>query len=116
MEPFLSTYLDKSQGGAYPHFPSSTPLVPFFIGFCWRLATDDDTFITELKSTYDAVFRIALSDGQDIGGSKQIIYPNYASDDTPLSYIYGNNVAKLRRIRNAWDPNDVMCLTGGFKF
>ena len=70
----------------------------------------------EHKSTYDTVFQMALDDGQNIGGSNQIVYPNYASADTPLSQMYGNNVARLRRIRQAWDPDNVMCLTGGFKF
>ena len=112
----MSTYLDKTQGGAYPHFSSPTPLVPFFVGFCWRSPSDDEVFIKELKSTYDLAFQLALNDGQDIGGAKQIIYPNYASADTPLSQMYGNNVDRLRRIRRTWDPNDVMCLAGGFKF
>ena len=62
------------------------------------------------------VFQIALDDGQDIGGSKQITYPNYASADTPLSQMYGDNVPKLRHIQETWDPDNVMYLAGGFKF
>ena len=49
-EPFLSTYLDNSKGGAYPHFPSPHPLVPFFISFCWSLPSDDDAFIKEFAN------------------------------------------------------------------
>ena len=86
------------------------------ITFCWRFPSDDDGFIKELRSTYYTAFQIALDDGQNIGGSNQIVYPNYASDDTPLSQMYGKNVPRLRRIRKTWDPDNVMCLTGGFKF
>lgn len=116
LEPLLSTYLDNSQGGAYPHIPSSTPLIPFFIIFCWRFQCDDEVFIEELQSAYDAVFQMALDDGQDIGGSKQITYSNYAGEDTPLSKMYGNNLPRLQTIRKEWDPDNVMYLTGGFKF
>lgn len=116
VEPLLSTYLNKSQGGAYPHISSPTPLVPFFLTFCWGSPSDDGVFIDALKSSYNTMFQVALDDGQDIGGSKQIIYPNYAGDDTRLSQMYGDNVPRLRRIQKAWDPDNVMCLTGGFKF
>ncbi|CAF2665267.1 unnamed protein product [Rotaria sp. Silwood2] len=105
-----------SQGGAYPHVASSAPLLPFLIQFGWTLSSDDDVFIGGLKSISNAILQTALDDGQDVGGSKQILYPNYALEDTPLEKMYGNNLPKLRRIRKAWDPNNIMCLCGGFKF
>lgn len=116
IEPLVSTFLDKSQGGAYPHVASSTPLFSIGILFGWQSPSDNDIFVNEIKSTYDTILQIALNDGQDVGGSKQIRYPNYAIDDTPLSQMYGNNLDKLKNIRKTWDPNNIMYLTGGFKF
>ena len=55
-----------------------------------------------------------LADGQDLSGAA--IYPNYALFDTPLEEMYGENVARLRKIRAEIDPEDVMGLAGGFKF
>lgn len=73
-------------------------------------------FLNEIKSTRDTLLQMVIAQGQNVGGSKQIVYPNYALDDTPLSQMYGNNQAKLQSIRQAWDPDNVMYLTGGFKF
>jgi len=115
-EPFLSTYFDKSQGGAYPHLPSATPLLPVLIQFGWRLPSDDDFFIAQIKKTADIIMQTALDDGQNVNGAIQIRYPNYALDTTPLSEMYGDNLPRLQSIRKAWDPDNVMNLTGGFKF
>lgn len=116
VSPFLPTYFDKSQGGAYPHIASSTPLLPLLIQYSWALPADDQVFLNEIKSTRDTLLQMVIAQGQNVGGSKQIVYPNYALDDTPLSQMYGNNQAKLQSIRQAWDPDNVMYLTGGFKF
>lgn len=114
--PFLSIYLDHSQGGAYPHNASSTPLLPSLLQFSWTSPSDDESFLNEIHASRDALLQSVLSEGQDVGGSKQILYPNYALADTPISQMYGSNVAKLQSIRQAWDPQNVMYLTGGFKF
>lgn len=116
IQTFIPTYLDNSQGGAYPHAPSSIPLIPFDMQFGWVSPLDDSIFLEQLQSTTNALIQIALSEGQDIGGSKGILYPNYALDNTPLAQMYGDNLQRLRNIRKSWDPNDVMYLTGGFKF
>jgi hypothetical protein len=116
IEPYFRTYFDKSKGGAYPHIASGTPLFPMRIQFGWQLSLNDDFFMKEIKSATDGLLQAALDDGQDIGDMKQIRYPNYALDSTPLSEIYGDNVARLKTIRQAWDPENVMYLTGGFKF
>lgn len=116
IEPFVSTYLDNSQPGAHPHEPSSTPLLIFGIQFGWVLPSEDDLFLNQMELSRKTILQLALNDGQDVGGAKQIIYPNYASENTPLLHLYGKNVAKLRKIRKEWDPDNVMYLTGGFKF
>lgn len=115
IEPYVSSYLNNSQGGAYPHPNSCTPLFPIQFQFSWLSPSDDALFIHAIKSTQEAILQMALDEGQDIGGSKQILYPNYAIDDTPLQHLYGNNVARLQNIRKVWDPKNVMYCTGGFK-
>ncbi|CAF1344695.1 unnamed protein product, partial [Adineta ricciae] len=104
-EPFLPTYFDNSQGGAYPHCPSTTPLLPIFLQFSWRLPGDDDYFINEIKLSADAILQAALYNGQNSNATKQIRYPNYALDSTTLSEMYGDNVARLQSIRKAWDTD-----------
>ena len=116
IEPFIPTYFDKSQGGAYPHVASNTSLFPIEIEFSWALPSDDEVFISGIKLAINAILQAAINDGQDIAGTKQIVYPNYALEDTPLEAMYGENVARLQSIRKAWDPENIMYLTGGFKF
>ena len=115
-EPFLPTYFDKSKGGAYPHYPSPTPLLPIFLQFSWRLPSDDDYFINEIKLSANSIMQAAIDDGQNTNGTIQIRYPNYALETTPLSEMYGANLPRLQLIRKGWDPDNVMNLTGGFKF
>ena len=116
VQPFISSYLDNSLPSAYPRVASSNPTYPLLIQFGWQLLSDDELFINELKATSDVLLQLALADGQDVGGCKQILYPNYAEKETPLTQLYGKNLPKLRKIRREWDPKDVMYLTGGFKF
>ena len=116
IQPFLPTYLDRSTGGAYKPGTSSAPLFPISMQFTWASPSDDKLFIDGIKSSAAAILQAAVNDGQDVGGSKQIIYPNYAIEDAALQSMYGNNVARLRNIRKAWDPNNIMYLAGGFKF
>ncbi|CAF4090756.1 unnamed protein product [Rotaria magnacalcarata] len=115
-EPFLSTYFDKSQGGAYPHVPSTTPLLPVLVQFGWQLPEDDEFFINEIKLTVDSIMQVVLNEEKNGNGTIQIRYPNYALETTPLSEMYGDNLPRLQSIRKAWDPDNVMNLTGGFKF
>jgi len=44
------------------------------------------------------------------------LYGNYVNAKTPLVDIYGENLPRLRALQNQIDPNNVMGLSGGFKF
>ena len=44
------------------------------------------------------------------------LYGNYAGAETPLVDIYGDNLPILQALQARIDPNDVMGLTGGFRF
>ena len=67
-----------------------------------------------LRNFADSVRHVALADGQNVSHAAK--YVNYALFGTPLEDIYGGNVERLCKIRAAIDPNDVMGLTGGWKF
>ena len=67
-----------------------------------------------LRQSGDSLRAAALKDGQDV--EHAAVYPNYALFDTPLEGMYGGNVPRLRAVRQAIDPEDVMGFAGGFKF
>jgi hypothetical protein len=80
----------------------------------WSNASLDETMVGSLRQSSDIVRAAALADGQDV--SHAAVYVNYALSDTPLEDMYGGNVERLREIKAAIDPDDVMGLSGGFKF
>ncbi len=67
-----------------------------------------------LRSFADTIRNISLEDGQNVSYAAK--YPNYALFGIPLEDMYGGNVERLRKIKAAIDPDDVMGLTGGWKF
>jgi hypothetical protein len=66
----------RSKGGAYPH---DDYLVPLNLYFAWQGVTNDKFFIDGLKESTRVIFEQAVAEGQDIAGSKQIKYGNYAA-------------------------------------
>jgi Berberine and berberine like len=67
-----------------------------------------------LRNMSGTIHATALADGQNV--SHAAIYVNYALYGTPLKDMYGGNVGRLREIRATIDPDDVMGLSGGWKF
>ena len=67
-----------------------------------------------LRQMAHVIHTTALEDGQNL--SNAAVYVNYALYGTPLKQMYGGNVERLRAIRAAIDPDDVMGLAGGWKF
>ena len=78
----------------------------------WSNSSLDDTMAFALRNFADAIRDAALADGQNVSHK----YVNYALFGTPLEDMYGGNVERLRKIRAAIDPEDVMGLAGGWKF
>ena len=115
-EPVQPSAYKNSQGGAYPHGSSATPPIPIFVQFSWVLPSDDEVFIDAVETVHDTLSQMVMDQGQNVSGTNGILYPNYALASTSLSEMYGDNVARLRSIRQAWDPENIMYLTGGFKF
>ena len=67
-----------------------------------------------LRNMTATIHAAALADGQNVSNAAE--YMNYALYGTPLKGIYGGNLERLREIRAKIDPNNVMGLTGGWKF
>jgi hypothetical protein len=80
----------------------------------WSNSSLDDTMAIALRNFADAIRDAALAGGQNVSHAAK--YVNYALFGTPLEDMYGGNVERLRKIRAAIDPKDVMGLTGGWKF
>ncbi|KAM0791645.1 hypothetical protein ACM66B_006081 [Microbotryomycetes sp. NB124-2] len=113
VEPFVKTLYDNSNGGAYPH-SSSRPLLPLNLYFSWSNPLEDNFWRNEMKKSAELLLDIARKEGQAV--DPQIRYPNYALADTPLVELYGqDNLARLKQIKQKYDPTRVMDLTGGFK-
>lgn len=61
---------------------------------------------------------IAVTLGQTVADPRNVDavkYPNYAAYGTRVEQIYGRNLPLLRRIKEKYDPHNVMGLAGGFK-
>jgi len=115
IEPFLPNILShNSSASAYP--PSrSVSYLPLNIYYAWSIELADDQFYDAIKQSAEQITRVALAEGQT-GVDTAPVYPNYAIYDTPLERMYGDNLARLQSIKKTVDPNNVMGLTGGFKF
>ncbi|KAI9449848.1 FAD-binding domain-containing protein [Lactarius psammicola] len=111
-EPFLRDVYSHGSDSAYPP-DRSYALFPTAVTFAYNNASLDDTISKGLRSYSDTVTAAAVADGQNV--SHASVYPNYALFDTPLEDIYGENLPRLRAIKKAVDPKNVMGLAGGFK-
>ena len=112
-EPFGKGIFSHGSGSAYPP-DRSHAIFPSSLTFEWSNASLDDTMAFALRNISNSIRAAALADGQDV--SRAALYPNYALFGTPLEDMYGGNVERLREIRAAIDPEDVMGLAGGWKF
>jgi len=113
MEPFDENFFSHGSGSAYPP-DRSHAIFPTSLSVTWSNASLDGTMANTLRQISDTIHAAALADGQNV--SHAAVYVNYALFDTPLEDMYGRNVKRLGEIRGKIDPEDVMGLTGGFKF
>lgn len=90
--------------------------LPSSITFGWTNPAQDTLFKESLQQTRRTLVSLAALDGQPVtpmdGAYK---YPNYAALGTPLEQLYGEHLPRLRDIKQRYDPEDVMGLTGGWK-
>jgi len=108
IEPFLPSYGDDATDSAYPH--STSPL-PLNVYFAWLLDIEDSFWYDTMRSSVERLIQVAKDEGIYV----ETKYPNYAVTGTSAESLYGGqNVARLRSIRDAVDKNKVMNLAGGF--
>jgi hypothetical protein len=113
LEPFDEGYFKYGSDSAYPP-DRSQAIFPAFVTLQWVDPSLDDKMPPVARSISDAIRTVALADGQNVSHAAK--YPNYATFGTPLEDMYGGNVERLRKIRAAIDPDNVMGLTGGWRF
>ncbi|KAG8683648.1 hypothetical protein FRC08_014159 [Ceratobasidium sp. 394] len=113
VEPFLQSMTARNKGGAYPH---DNYLIPLNLYFAWTLPIKDQFFIDALKESARVIFDQAVAEGQDIAGTKQIKYSNYAVAAEASQSLYGSNLSRLRELKAQYDPDNIMRLAGGFRF
>jgi hypothetical protein len=111
-EPFLINVFSHGPDSAYPP-DRSHALFPTALVISYSNASLDDSVVKALHNFSETVTAAAVADGQNL--THAAAYPNYALFDTALEDIYGANLPRLRAIKKAIDPENVMGLSGGFK-
>jgi hypothetical protein len=113
LEPFDEDYFSYGSDSAYPPDRSQATF-PAFVTVQWSDAELDDKMPFVVRNISDTIRAVAFADGQNVSHAAK--YVNYAVFGTPLEDMYGGNVERLRKIRTSIDPDDVMGLTGGWRF
>ncbi|OBZ76960.1 Bifunctional solanapyrone synthase [Grifola frondosa] len=114
VEPFLPSLFShaSSSSAAYPP-TRSQGLLPLNIYYAWGLEAADDLMHASARQSAAQLTQVAVAEGQDVADAP--LYGNYAIFDTPLSRIYGDNLATLQSLKAKYDPGNVMGLAGGWK-
>jgi hypothetical protein len=113
LEPFDDGLFSHGGESAYPP-DRSHAVLPSALVVQWSNRSLDETIASALRQISHTIRAAALADGQNVSHAAK--YVNYALSGTPLEDTYGGNVERLRKIRAAIDPGDVMGLAGGWKF
>jgi hypothetical protein len=113
LEPFDEDLFTFGSDSAYPP-DRSQALFPAFVTIQWTDPSIDDEMPFVVRNISDTIRDVALADGQNVAHAAK--YPNYATFGTPLEEMYGGNVERLRKIRASIDRDNVMDLTGGWRF
>ena len=113
LEPFDKDYFSHGSDSSYPP-DRSHAILPTFVTLQWSDASLDDEMVSAARNISDTIRAVSHADGQNVSHAAK--YPNYATFGTPLKDMYGVNVERLHERRALIDPDDVMGLTGGWKF
>lgn len=113
MEPFLPSVFSHGSDSAWP--PSrANAILPMNIYYSWNSSSSDSLINNVMQTSASYLTSLAVSEGQAVSNAP--LYPNYAIYDTPLSRMYDDNLSRLQSIKAQYDPDNVMGLTGGWKF
>ena len=115
LEPFVPDYLSHAAENSSAFPPSrKSRILPTAIAVGWTSPSLDAKGMQVTKDLGEALSAYASDvDGQDL--SAYYIYPNYALADVRVEDMYGENLEKMREVRERVDPNRLMALAGGFK-
>jgi len=118
-QPFLQSYLSHANSpSAFPspaaRQPGKAPN-PLVVWYGWEDPLYDNEFLAALEESVNRLSVVAKAEGLLID-DPSAFYGNYVIDKTPLVDIYGENLPRLQELQAKIDPNNVMGLSGGFKF
>lgn len=118
-EPFLQSYLSHANSPSAFPTPSARQLGkapnPLFVYFGWTDPLHDDVFVAAVEESVNRLAAVATAEGSLLD-DPPALYGNYVNAKTPLANIYGDNLPSLRALKAKIDSNNVMGLSGGFKF
>lgn len=80
----------------------------------WSDAQFDDVIFQAVNASAQHMIQALTDLGQNIADVP--VYPNNAPPNTTLERMYGVNVPRLQEIKKAVDPDNIMGLSGGWKF
>jgi len=113
LEPYEPDIFTHGGPSAYPPDRSCT-ILPGNIYYGYSNKSVDEYMAHSMRTSTALLIAAGIKDGQDLENAAP--YPNYALFGTPLEKMYGGHLARLRRIREEYDPEDIMRLAGGWKF
>ncbi|KZT71939.1 FAD-binding domain-containing protein [Daedalea quercina L-15889] len=113
VEPFLPSILTHGGPSAYP-WTRDQRFLPFNMGFFWTDAQYDGDFYEAIVESSRNLTDTAVQEGQTQVPSAPL-YPNYALFGTPVGSMYGESLAEMTMLKQTYDPQNVMGLTGGWK-
>jgi Berberine and berberine like len=113
MEPLESDFFTHGGPSAYPP-DRSRAVLPSSILYGWTDGSADKYMADAMRCSAAYLVDAGIQDGQDLKNAAP--YVNYALFGTPLEEMYGGHLGRLREIRKKYDPEDIMGLTGGWKF
>ncbi|KAI0260002.1 FAD-binding domain-containing protein [Gloeopeniophorella convolvens] len=113
LDPFEADMLKHGGPSAYP--PSRSQLfLPSSIYFGVTDESLDKKVRDAMRTSARTLHEIGIKEGQKLQDASP--YVNYALIGTPLEWMYGQNLPRLRELRQKYDPDDIMRLAGGWKF
>lgn len=114
VEPFLPSAFSQASAVTNAFPPSRILWLPTSINFFWEQSALDAVVESSLRQSVEHLTLVAKGEGQDVDSLP--VYNNYALFDTSLEKIYQGNLRRLREMKHRYDPENIMGLTGGWRF
>ncbi|KAG2144148.1 FAD dependent oxidoreductase [Suillus bovinus] len=110
-----SLYSHSDTPSAFPSLRDSGQGYSFIeVYYGWTDPNDDEVMLQLGAESAAYMKQFAVDAGHNVANA--LIYPNCAPPGTALADMYGDAVSSLHSIRSAVDPDNVMGLTGGWRF